>query len=113
MKGMNAETGQTLSGVYHLRQSIADILTTPIGSRVMRRDYGSLAFQLVDQAANANGAILLKAVCAHAIAKWEPRVRVLRIALDDLASDGRVQIDLDLEYVESGDTLSLEGLALT
>jgi phage baseplate assembly protein W len=41
MQGMNRNTGRKLSGVDHLRQSIVDILTTPIGSRVMRRDYGS------------------------------------------------------------------------
>lgn len=28
----------------HLRQSIADILLTPIGTRIQRRDYGSYIF---------------------------------------------------------------------
>ncbi len=39
MRGMNANTGKELEGIEHLKQSIIDILTTPIGSRVMRRDY--------------------------------------------------------------------------
>jgi len=30
--GMNAETGRELKGLEHLKQSIADILNTPIGS---------------------------------------------------------------------------------
>ncbi|NBO96416.1 MAG: phage baseplate protein, partial [Betaproteobacteria bacterium] len=41
MLGINAQTGQPLAGIDHLRQSIRDILTTRIGTRVMRRDYGS------------------------------------------------------------------------
>ncbi|AWY99594.1 gene 25-like lysozyme [Rhodobiaceae bacterium] len=113
MKGMNAHNGASLDGIDHLRQSISDILTTPLGSRVMRRDYGSLAFQLIDQAANASGHMLLKAVCAHALAKWEPRVRLIRVALSDMSKDGRVTIDLDLEYSETGDTISLVGLAVS
>lgn len=33
MMGMHAATGSSLTGLDHLRQSVADILTTPIGSR--------------------------------------------------------------------------------
>ena len=36
MIGMDRHTGAALSGVEHLRQSIADILTTPVGSRPPR-----------------------------------------------------------------------------
>ena len=35
---MNRNTGRAVAGLEHLRQSVADILTTPVGSRVMRRD---------------------------------------------------------------------------
>ncbi len=40
--GMSRETGVTLVELEHIRQSVRDILTTPLGSRVMRRNYGSL-----------------------------------------------------------------------
>ena len=50
--GMNSQTGKRLSGMDHLRQSIIDILTTPIGSRVMRPGYGSRLFELVDAPVN-------------------------------------------------------------
>lgn len=112
MKGMSATTGAPLDGIAHLRQSVTDILTTPLGARVMRRDYGSLVFELIDQAANPTGEMLLKAVCAHAIAKWEPRVLLKRIQLVAAGADGRIQIDLDLEYTETGDAISFAGLAL-
>ena len=36
--GMNASTGAALDGLDHLRQSIRNILSTPVGSCVMRQD---------------------------------------------------------------------------
>jgi phage baseplate assembly protein W len=47
--GMNAATGRTISATDHIIQSVRDILITPVGSRVMRRDYGSELFYLIDQ----------------------------------------------------------------
>ncbi len=49
MRGMDAKTGKALEAIDHLKQSIIDILTTPVSSRIMRRDYGSRLFELVDK----------------------------------------------------------------
>ena len=38
MNGVNSRTGKRLSGSDHLRQSVSDILSTPLGSRVLVRD---------------------------------------------------------------------------
>ncbi|MDE4029516.1 GPW/gp25 family protein, partial [Glaesserella parasuis] len=44
---MNRNTGLTISDESeHIKQSIADILLTAKGSRVMRRTYGSNLYQL-------------------------------------------------------------------
>ena len=48
-QGLNAATGRPIADLEHIRQSIADILATPIGTRVMRRSYGSLLPELIDQ----------------------------------------------------------------
>ncbi|EDJ4804012.1 baseplate assembly protein, partial [Salmonella enterica] len=40
--GMNRNTGLAISDSEHIGQSMRDILLTPVGSRVMRREYGSL-----------------------------------------------------------------------
>ena len=79
MNGMNAITGKPLNGAEHLKQSVADIIGTPIGSRVMRRDYGSLIPRLIDQPLNQATRLRLFAATAHAIAKWEPRLTVSRV----------------------------------
>jgi len=81
MAGMSRTSGRALGGDAHLSQSIADILTTPIGSRVMRRDYGSLLFELVDQPDNPRTRLRLFAAIAVALAKWEPRLRLTRVGL--------------------------------
>ena len=78
---MDRNTGRTLGGADHLRQSVADILTTPIGSRVMRRSYGSLVPALLDQPHNAATAGRIAAAAVSALMRWEPRILVRRIQL--------------------------------
>lgn len=76
MTGMNTDTGRRLEGIAHLEQSVRDILTTPIGTRVMRREYGSLLPELIDQPLSE--ALLLQAYAATVMAllRWEPRLCV-------------------------------------
>ncbi|MEX9802965.1 GPW/gp25 family protein, partial [Proteus terrae] len=51
--GMNAQTGERITDIEHVRQSVRDIFNTPIGSRLMRREYGSLLADLIDGPVNA------------------------------------------------------------
>ncbi len=95
MIGMNAMTGAALEGEAHLAQSIADILTTPIGTRVMRRDYGSLLFELIDAAFNAATRLMMHAATAVALARWEPRLKLRRVSITPGAAPGQVILDLE------------------
>ena len=74
MIGLDASTGKQLSGMAHLRQSVRDILTTPIGTRVMRRDYGSRLYQLVDAPMNDATRLDMMAATYEALETWEPRL---------------------------------------
>ena len=76
---MNRTTGQSITGLDHLRQSLGDILTTPIGSRVMRREYGSLVPELIDHPDNLATQVRVYAAVASALMRWEPRFRLTRI----------------------------------
>ncbi|WP_284196369.1 GPW/gp25 family protein [Chitinimonas prasina] len=76
---MNAHTGQPISGIDHLRQSIADILTTPLGSRIERREYGSLLPFLIDSPMNAAGRMRVIAAAAMPLLRDEPRLKLSRI----------------------------------
>lgn len=71
--GMNRETGRAITDADHIRQSCGDILRTPVGSRVMRRDYGSLLFSLIDMPQTDALRLQIMCACYMALLKWEPR----------------------------------------
>jgi len=112
MTGSNHATGRRLAGIAHLKQSIGDILTTPIGSRVMRRDYGSRLPELVDTPANRNGVMDLIIATAGALAKWEPRLRLTRVRVDVPTADGRMAIGVEGIYQPDGKAVALDGIIL-
>lgn len=92
--GMSAVTGCRLDGLQHIEQSIAQILTTPIGSRVMRRDFGSLIPELIDQPLNDETQLMIYAATATAIHKWEPRFRLSRVNLQIHGLSGAAELSL-------------------
>ncbi len=95
MLGMSATMGSPISGDAHLAQSIGDILSTPIGTRVMLRDYGSALFELIDGPITAATRILVFAAAALAIRRWEPRIQLTRVGLT--AGDGSGAAVLTIE----------------
>lgn len=109
MPGMNAQTGRSIDTLAHIQQSLRDILTTPIGSRVMRREYGSLLPELIDQP--LNGATALRAYSATVVAlmTWEPRIRVQQITRRvSTERPGRFDLIIAARRVDTGDAVSLE-----
>jgi len=52
MAGMDKNTGKLMDDYHHTKQCILDRLTTPLGSRVTNRKYGSKFFKLLDQPMN-------------------------------------------------------------
>ncbi|WP_290876948.1 GPW/gp25 family protein [Aquabacterium sp.] len=109
MDGFNASNGTLLTGIAHLRQSIRDILTTPLGSRVMRRDYGSDLPRLVDAPINKSTIMDIYAATADALAKWEPRFKLTKCTIVT-AAPGTVTLDLTGEYLPDGKEVTLDGI---
>ncbi len=91
---MSRTTGRAIGLADHISQSIADILTTPIGSRLMRRGYGSFLPELVDAPLTPANRLRLIAASAQAIMKWEPRTTVRRITLA-AGMDGTTQLNIE------------------
>jgi phage baseplate assembly protein W len=106
MNGMHRHTGKALDGSAHLRQSIGDILSTPIGTRVMRRDYGSRLFDLIDAPINTATASACASAVGDALAKWEPRFRHRQTTVTAI-STGRLSLVVHGVIVDSGATLAL------
>jgi phage baseplate assembly protein W len=81
MIGMDRRTGTAIARADHLEQSIDDILSTPLGTRLGRRDYGSLVPQQLDQPNNPAGRIRIFAAAALALMRQEGRARISRVSL--------------------------------
>ena len=111
MIGMDAFTGEALDDMAHLRQSIRDILSTPIGSRVMRRDYGSKIYRLIDAPMNRSRLLAIYAATADAIHKWEPRLRLSKMRIVS-AAPGAIELDLTGEYLPDGRIITLDGVRI-
>ena len=105
---MNRTTGQSITGLEHLRQSLGDILTTPIGSRVMRREYGSLVPELIDHPDNPTTRVRMYTAVATALMRWEPRVRLTRVQLTSGPAAGQATLDLAGEYLPTRQPMGLQ-----
>lgn len=93
MSGMNAQTGAYLANTEHVAQSVTDILTTPLNSRVGRRDYGSAIPDLIDQPLNRSTLLKLYAASATALIKWEPRLTLTGFTLE-ITTGGKVTMGI-------------------
>lgn len=78
-RGFDKNTGTAISDDAHITQSLYDILHTPLGSRVMRREYGSLLSELIDEPDNAAARLKVMSACYMALTRWEMRVSIQRI----------------------------------
>lgn len=102
---MNRHTGRRVTGIAHLKQSVADILTTPLGTRLERRTYGCLLPSLIDQPDNGPTRLRCYSAIASALMKWEPRLRITRVGITSGSQPGQATVDLEGEYL--GQTVSL------
>ena len=83
MSGMHRITGAPLDAWDHVRQSIQDLLTTPIGSRVMRRDYGADIPSLIDRPGTPEVVIEVGLAIAAALERWEPRFALKAVSMNE------------------------------
>lgn len=104
MAGMNSTTGRAMSALAHIRQSVTDILTTPIGSRLMRRHYGSEVPELMDQPLNSATVLRIYAATAYAIRLWEPRISLTGLQFETGEAGAAAMI---LDGVADGQSVQL------
>ncbi|VBI29039.1 bacteriophage baseplate assembly protein W [Burkholderia pseudomallei] len=82
MIGMNAQTGRYVEGVDHLRQSIGVIFSTPLRTRVKRPLFGSDLPDQIDAPGNQGVLTQVYAAVATALMRWEPRLTLTRVSID-------------------------------
>lgn len=109
MRGIDAASGKQIAGIDHLRQSVVDILTTPVGSRVMRREYGSQLPRLVDAPLNQSTLLDLYAATGDALARWEPRFSLSSVTAS-MPSPGVAVLTVVGVYLPEGREVTLDGI---
>lgn len=105
---MDRRKGRALGYEPHIAQSIEDILSTPIGSRVMRRDYGSKLPELIDAPISGETVIELYAATAEAIDLWEPRFALSRVQIAAADRAGALTLRLIGEVAAAPVTMDIE-----
>jgi phage baseplate assembly protein W len=110
MAGMARDTGAALDGLDHIRQSVADILSTPMGTRVGRRDYGSLVPELTPM--TPANILRLYAATAVALTRWEDRLRLRRVGLVVGERPGSAQVVLDARRTDTASANALVRLSI-
>lgn len=105
MIGMDRHTGRPISGIEHLRQCIGDILSTPLGSRRHRPEYGSKLRLFVDLPVNAGWKSAVQAEAARALGRWETRLKLERVVVLSFL-DGKINLRVAGEYL--GDSVVWE-----
>ena len=90
---MSRDSGRPVADkLAAIRQSLHDIFTTPIGSRIQRREYGSYLFALIDAPMNPANRLRLAAALVDAATRWEPRVP-LESATVEVRMDGKTVLN--------------------
>lgn len=110
--GMHRESGKTTQNppLEHIRQSLHDIFTTPIGSRIARRHYGSYLFALMDYPMTPANQLRVVAALVDAANRWEPRVDIQSAVLS-IERDGKMHLNY---HARTKDEVEIDGrLGLT
>lgn len=104
--GMDRCSGKPLHGEAHLVQSLKDMLTTPLGSRRMRPEYGSDLPRYVDLPMNKGWISAIQAEIARSISRWEPRINLSSVKVT-AATEGRIELLIKGTYEDVPLTLEL------
>lgn len=108
MAGMNRRTGRWLVGWEHVQQSLEVIFSTMIGSRIMRRSFGSAVPALLGRPINRATVLRFATAIILAVELWEPRFRIKRITFKRPQNNpenlrlGRLSMTITGEYRPRG-----------
>ena len=108
MQGMDRHTGKLIRDKDHLRQSIEMILTTPIGSRVMRPEFGSELPRLVAAPMTPSTDLRIYAAVLDALNRWEPRLITENVQIANRSPDGVLELVLTGQYY--GEQIEITGI---
>lgn len=96
-----------VSGQEDIQQSIRIILGTMPGERVMRPEFGCRAYELLFDPHDTATEALLVFYVEQALARWEPRIEIQAVTIDDSAGDGRLPVTIHYRIKATHDERSI------
>lgn len=100
--GINRDTGEALEDWEHVQQSLQDIFSTPRRSRVMRRNYGSEAPDLIDAPMARSTLADYAYALGDATEQWEPRFSLERMWINRATPQGVFEPAVDGTFYPLG-----------
>lgn len=98
MAGISRWTGQPLTNLESAYQGVEVILTTRVGERWMRREFGGGIVELLGRAVTPSLFVAWQQLIGTAIDLWEPRFKVRAISVDgSTAAVRRGEVKLAIE----------------
>lgn len=98
MAGVNAISGEVLHGFAHVEQSLAEIMFTQLGERVMREWFGNPGLKLLGENMNEGTIVRWFATLYAIIDLFEPRFRIVSFEVNDLTALGAADFTMKGEY---------------
>lgn len=98
--------GHTITEDEHIKQSMLDIALTAKGTRVMRRNYGTILVPKIDAPMNDEYRMMLMSSLMIAFAEFEPRVEVRKINVH-IEDAGKPTISLEAVKKRTGEALTM------
>jgi phage baseplate assembly protein W len=83
-----------------------------MGSRVMRRDYGSNLFNKIDHPVNGELIAEIYLDIVESLFIWEPRFELDQVAVQNI-ENGKITIDLEGSFLKLGEKITLENIEIT
>lgn len=110
---MNRTTGAEISGEDYDAQCIADLLTTPLGSSVMRPEYGWIGQEIIDRPLNRATGLLLTSAAVMAMRRWLPDIRVAKVALTGDFAAGSAALTVTRQRLSASTSLIAQTIPLS
>jgi uncharacterized protein len=109
--GMNAKNGNPIvDNTDYLKQSINDIIKTPIGHRLMRRNYGSNIMAFADMPLNNNTLLQIQACLANALLQQEKNFLLKKVSVQQNLA--KITVTIQGNYQDTTNPVELENIQL-
>ena len=105
MAGIDRRTGKVIGNLASAYQGVEVILSTRIGSRIMRREFGGGIAELLGRLLTPSLFAAWRQLVATAIDLWEPRFRIRRILISGSVEQlrlGQVGLSIEADYRPRG-----------